>query len=136
MHPSESLAERKAEFDRELRLAGDMHRAGVKILAGTDTPNPWVFPGTSLHEELGLLVKAGLTPAESLRAATLRPAEFFDASNRLGTVSAGKMADLVLLSSDPLADITNTRRIDAVMVDGRLYDTQDLHKMTATAREH
>jgi imidazolonepropionase-like amidohydrolase len=51
-------------------------------------------------------------------------------------VSAGKMADLVLLSSDPLADITNTRRIDAVMVDGRLYDTQDLHKMTATAREH
>jgi imidazolonepropionase-like amidohydrolase len=127
---SERLSERKAQFDRELRLVGDMHRAGVKILAGTDTPNPWVFPGTSLHDELALLVKAGLTPAESLRTATLRPAEFFGTSNRLGTVSVGKLADLVLLSADPLADITNTRRIEAVMVDGRLYDAKDLIKLT------
>ena len=136
MDPSSgSLAERKAHFDRELRLVGNMHRAGVKILAGTDTPNPWVFPGTSLQEELELLVQAGLTPAESLRASTLRPAEFVDAASRLGTVSAGKMADLVLLSADPLAGIANTRRIEAVMVDGRLYGARDLQKMTAPARE-
>ncbi len=131
---SKSLAERKAHFDRELQLVGDMHRAGVKLLAGTDTPNPWVFPGTSLHEELALLVKAGLTPAESLRTATLRPAEFLGLSNRLGTVSDGKLADLVLLSADPLADITNTRRIEAVMVDGRLYDTENLLKLTGHSK--
>lgn len=97
-----------------------MQRAGVKILAGSDTPNPYVFPGTGLHEELALLVKAGLTPAEVLRAATVWPAEFLGRLDRAGNITPGKDADLVLLDRDPLADITNTRRISAVILKGKL----------------
>jgi imidazolonepropionase-like amidohydrolase len=98
-----------------------MQKAGVKILAGTDTPNPYVFPGSSLHDELELLVKAGLTPLQALQAATLRPAEYLGMAGRLGTIAPGKLADLVLLSADPLADIANTRRIEAVVLNGRIH---------------
>lgn len=105
-------------FDR----TRDLRNAGVKLLAGTDTPQPFVFPGFSLHEELELLVRAGLTPLEALRTATLNPAEFLGALDSLGTVAQGKVADLVLLDADPLADIRNTRRISAVIANGRLFD--------------
>ncbi|HJZ53736.1 MAG TPA: amidohydrolase family protein [Gemmataceae bacterium] len=88
-----------------------MHAAGVPILAGTDTPNPGVFPGLSLHEELGLLTEAGLTPAEALRAATLDPARCLGHADRVGAVEPGKLADLVLLSANPLDDIRNTRAV-------------------------
>ena len=98
-----------------------MHKAGVRILAGTDTPNPYVFAGSSLHDELQLLVKAGLPPIDALRAATLGPAEYLGMTASLGSVSTGMMADLVLLSADPLADIGNTRRIEAVVLNGKLY---------------
>ena len=80
-----------------------MHRAGVRILAGTDAP--WlVVPGFSLHDELFLLVKAGLTPADALRAATSDTAQFLGLQNSLGTVETGKLADLVLLDANPLED--------------------------------
>ena len=84
-------------FQGQLELVGALHRAGVKLLAGTDTPNPFVYPGESLHDELELLVKAGLTPIEALRCATLRPAEYLGMPDRLGSISTGKLADLVLL---------------------------------------
>ena len=89
------------------------------LLAGTDLGTTGIDPGASLHDELALLVDAGFTPAEALRAATLNPARFFGATDSLGTVEAGKLADLVLLAGDPLADIANTRRVVFVMVAGR-----------------
>jgi imidazolonepropionase-like amidohydrolase len=107
-------------FQRQLALVAAMHRAGVKILAGTDTPNPFVFPGTSLHDELALLVDAGFTPLQSLQSATIRPAEYLGMTDRLGSVAPGKFADLVLLDADPLTDIANTRRIAAVVLNGKL----------------
>jgi imidazolonepropionase-like amidohydrolase len=107
-------------FQGQLDLVAAMHRAGVKLLAGTDTPNPFVYPGESLHDELELLVKAGLSPIEALQCATLRPAEYLGMTGRLGSVAPGKFADLVLLDADPLAEIANTRRIAAVILGGQL----------------
>ena len=109
-----------------LRLVRLMHEAGVPIGAGTDTPIGFAAPGYSLHSELEMLVRAGLPPIEALRAATIRPAEFFGRSDEMGTIAAGMLADLVLLSADPLADITNTRRIEAVVTKGRLLDREAL----------
>jgi imidazolonepropionase-like amidohydrolase len=86
---------------------------------------PWVYPGLSLHDELGWLVRAGLTPAEALRTATLNPAIYFGRTADLGTVAAGKLADLVLLDADPLTEIGNTRRVSAVILDGQLFDRPD-----------
>jgi imidazolonepropionase-like amidohydrolase len=129
MRAADDPAARSRQFERELTLVGAMQKAGVKILAGTDTPNPYVFPGSSLHDELELLVKAGLTPLQALQAATLRPAEYLGMAARLGTIAPGRLADLVLLSGDPLADIANTRRIEAVIQNGRLYQRPDLQRV-------
>ncbi|MGI9201723.1 MAG: amidohydrolase family protein, partial [Woeseiaceae bacterium] len=89
-------------------LTGRMHERGVPIAAGTDTPIFLAVPGYSLHTELEQLVASGLSPLEALRAATVRPAEFFGIADEIGTVDPGKRADLVLLDEDPLADIANT----------------------------
>jgi len=110
-----------------------MRRAGVPLLAGTDVQNPYVFPGFSLHEELALLVEAGLTPAEALRTATLNPAIFLEATDSLGTVDVGKVADLVLLDADPLIDIRNTTRIRGVLLRGRYLDRRVLDSLLAGA---
>jgi imidazolonepropionase-like amidohydrolase len=110
-----------------------MQKAGVPILAGTDTGNPFCFPGFSLHDELALLVIAGLTPAEALRSATLNPAKFFGLDQTLGTIEQGKIADLVLLDANPLVDIRNTQRINAVVSNGRLFDRKALDKMLSEA---
>jgi hypothetical protein len=112
-------------FDR----TRDLNKGGVKLLAGTDTPQPYVYPGFSLHQELALLVRSGLTPLEALRTATYNPAEYLNALDSLGTVAAGKIADLVLLDANPLADIRNTRRINAVIANGHLYDRAALNGM-------
>jgi amidohydrolase family protein len=129
-----SYAAAKRQFQKEAEVIGDMRRAGVPLLAGTDTGNPFCFPGFSLHDELALLVKAGLTPAESLRAATLNPAKFFGLDQTLGTVEKGKLADLVLLEANPLEDIRNTQKIDAVIMNGRFYDRKALDKMLSQAQ--
>lgn len=101
-----------------LRLTRDMHRAGVRLLAGSDGPNPGIVPGVGLHQELELLVRAGLTPMEALQAATRNAAQYLGLERTHGTIEVGKAADLVLLSHDPLQDIRNTRRIHAVVVNG------------------
>ena len=123
----------KKVFQKELAIVGAMRKAGVPILAGTDTGNPFCFPGFSLHEELALLVIAGLTPIEALRSATLNPAKFLGRDKTLGTIESGKIADLVLLDADPLADIRNTQKINAVISNGRLFDRKALNKMLAEA---
>jgi imidazolonepropionase-like amidohydrolase len=101
----------------------ELAQAGVKLLAGTDAPRAFIYPGFSVHDELSLLVKSGLTPLEALRTATYNPAEFLGALDSLGTVAAGKLADLVLLDGNPLVDIRNTARISAVVANGRVYDS-------------
>lgn len=107
-------------------LTGRMHQRGVPIGAGTDTPIFLGIPGYSLHEELEQLVASGLSPLEALRAATVRPAEFFGIENDIGTVDPGKRADLVLLDADPLSNIRNTRRISGVISKGRFYAPAEL----------
>ena len=118
--PTDSVVVRSFfSFDR----TRDLRDAGVKLLAGTDTPQAFVYPGFSLHEELELLTRSGLTPLEALRTATYNPAEFLGALDSLGTVTQGKVADLVLLDADPLTDIRNTRRISLVIANGRVFDS-------------
>jgi imidazolonepropionase-like amidohydrolase len=112
-----------------LRLVGDMHARGIPIGAGTDTPINYSLPGYALHTELELLVRAGLTPLDAIRAATVRPAEFLGLEGEMGRIEPGMRADLVLLGADPLADITNTRRIDAVVSRGRLLTPEALEQL-------
>jgi imidazolonepropionase-like amidohydrolase len=99
--------------------------AGGRIAAGTDSPNQLLVPGYSEHREIELLVAAGLTPREALRAATRNGAVLLGADS-LGLVAPGKVADLVVLTRDPLADIRNTRSIEAVMIRGKLLDTDSI----------
>jgi imidazolonepropionase-like amidohydrolase len=96
------------------------HQGGVLLAAGSDTPQAWTVPGVSLHEELELLVEAGIPPLEVLRIATRNGAEALGLLDRVGTVEAGKRADLLILSADPVADVRNTRRIERVVQGGRL----------------
>lgn len=118
--PSDSMTVRSYfSLDR----TRDLKDAGVKLLAGTDMPQAYVYPGFSLHDELALLVRSGLTPLEALRTATYNPAEFLGALDSLGTVSQGKIADLLLLDADPLKDIHNTARISVVIANGRVFDS-------------
>jgi imidazolonepropionase-like amidohydrolase len=112
-----------------LRIAGKMNAAGVPILAGTDTTAPFVFPGSSLHEELALLVQAGLTPMQVLEAATRLPAEFLGKQQTQGTIEQGKIADLLLLDANPLDDIHNTQKIRAVILRGKLLDRSFLDQL-------
>jgi imidazolonepropionase-like amidohydrolase len=116
-------------------IVDEMQRAGVKLLAGTDAPAPFVYPGFGLHEELAQLVEAGLTPMQALQTATVRPAEFMGKSETQGTIEKGKVADLVLLDSNPLADIHNTTRISAVIVRGRLLDRAALDKLLSSVEK-
>jgi predicted amidohydrolase len=110
-----------------------MQRTGVPLMAGTDTGLPYVFPGFSLHDELALLVEAGLTPLEALQAATRNTAQAVGLGDVLGTVEVGKLADLVLLDADPLAAITNTTRIAAVVANGRLLAQPELRGLLQAA---
>src|SRR5262245_14226943 len=131
--PPKTAAELKHRYKRTTGLVRAMHRAGVPFLAGTDTPGvPYVFPGFSLHDELALLVAdGGFTPLKALQAATRDPARFLGREKDLGTVERGKLADLVLLDADPLADIHNTTKIAAVVANGRLLPRRELERMLA-----
>jgi hypothetical protein len=126
----------RALLDRYKKLVGDMHRAGVQFLAGTDTSlnNP-VIPGAGLHRELALLVESGLTPREALETATLNPARYFGVLDKMGTIEAGKAADLVLLDADPLVNIHNTKKIRAVFLRGRYFPREELDGMVAKVAE-
>ena len=117
------MAKREVRFQKySIEMVGRMHKAGVPIGAGTDTPIGMAIPGYSLHNELAFLVRAGLTPLEALKSATIRPAEFLNLENKMGTIEVGKVADLVLLSANPLEDIGNTRKIELVISKGNLIN--------------
>ncbi len=123
------FALREEIVKRSLAVVGEMRRAGVRFMAGTDTAAPNVFPGFSLHEDLAFLVQAGFTPMGALQAATRNPAEFLGRFDSQGTIAVSKNADLVLLDANPLDDIHNTQRIRAVILRGKLLDRSTLDEL-------
>jgi imidazolonepropionase-like amidohydrolase len=126
---------RAKTLEKLSQIVGAMQRAGVLILAGTDSASyqPYTYAGFSLHDELGLLVRAGLTPAQALQSATINPARFLNRDKDLGSIEKGKFADLVLLDADPLSDISNTQKINTVIVNGRVLDRKALDSLLADA---
>lgn len=124
--PSPEARETYREFHRKgLELTGAAHRAGVRILLGTD----YIIAGADVHRELEQLVMAGLSPAEALRAATVSPAEYFGLLDQYGAVAPGRVADIVLLTADPLKDIRHTQRIESVVFNGNLYDRAAIRRI-------
>jgi len=133
---ADDLATRKRFIEKELEVVQMLHRAGVPFLAGTDTPpGVYIFPGFSLHEELQRFVDAGFTPLEALQTATLNAARFFGMEKQIGTIEEGKLADAVLLTANPLADIKNTQKIAGVIANGRYYSRAELGKMLRGVEE-
>jgi hypothetical protein len=111
------------------------HAAGVRIVAGTDSGDTYVFPGFAIHDELAELVRAGLTPADALRSATIDAARFSGQARDHGSIEAGKVADMVLLEANPLADIGNTARIAGLFFNGRFIDRAGLDELLAFAED-
>jgi imidazolonepropionase-like amidohydrolase len=126
-----NVAVSKSEFQKDLQLVAAMQKAGAGILAGTDTGNPYCIPGFALHDELQLLVQAGLTPLQALQAATTNPARFLNNEADFGAIKPGKLANLVLLDANPLDNIADTKKIRAVILDGQFLDRTALDAMLA-----
>ncbi|MEX2182220.1 MAG: amidohydrolase family protein [Gemmatimonadaceae bacterium] len=136
---SEQTPDRRAAFERFWPRVVDqlkqMREAGVRIMAGTDVAVINMWPGLSLHDELRIFVDSiGMSPVEALASATRVPAEWLGLADSLGTVTEGKVADLVLLDANPLVDICTTRRIAAVVLRGRLLDRDALARLMADIR--
>ena len=121
-------------FERMPQIVARLHERGVMILAGTDAGAMFDFPGFDIHTELAMLVDGGLSPMDAIRTATVNPALFMGMADSLGTVEAGKLADLLLLDANPLDDITNTQRITAVFQNGNYYDRAALDAMLESLR--
>ena len=126
----------RARYLFELSLIGKMNKRGVKFIAGTDFPNPYVFPGFSLHDELSLMVKGGMPALDALKSATLNPAIFMNKTADFGTVEVGKLASLVLLNKNPLENIENTKTIETVIVRGKVYSRKALDLMLEQAKSN
>jgi imidazolonepropionase-like amidohydrolase len=117
----EALKPRLAVHHKQIELVRMMHSAGVQIMAGSDFSDWGTVPGVDLHNELALLVEAGFSPLEALQAATVNPARFLGLGDSLGTIQEGHAADLVLLDANPLENISHTRKINAVVLNGTFY---------------
>jgi imidazolonepropionase-like amidohydrolase len=124
---SDDVAAADSAARKTIEMFADMRKAGVKVLAGSDQPASAGAP--PLHDELMALVRAGMTPLEALQASTRNAAEFTGRLADEGTVEAGKKANLVLLEANPLADIANTRRVAAVVLEGRLISGAELQRL-------
>jgi len=132
---SRQLQRDREEFAQEVTLAGTIARAGVPVLAGSDAGALYTYPGFSLHDELALLVRAGLSPVQAIHAATGAVTEFLGLADSLGTLRPGMAADLLVLEGDPVRDIRNTRRIPMMVYRGRLYDREGLDSLLARSRD-
>ena len=126
---------RKTHYQMRSRIVKEMHEAGVEILAGTDAGAMFSIPGFNLHRELEALVDAGLSNLDALRSATINPAKFLGKEKDLGSVEKGKLADLVLLDANPLENISNTKAIYAVIVNGKLLQRNDLDALLNEVKE-
>jgi imidazolonepropionase-like amidohydrolase len=120
-----SNPQNQLRWAKVLQLTKMMYDNGVQILSGSDIPNFGLIPGASLHNELVLLAEAGIKPLEVIEIATKNGATALDIDDRVGTIQPNKQADLIILSSNPLQDISNTKKIEAVISDGRLVDMED-----------
>src|SRR5579863_4976087 len=109
-------------FQKEVEAVGVLHRAGIRIVAGTDQ----TVPGYSLHREMELYVQAGFTPMEAIQAATVVPAQVMGLDKELGTITPGMRADMIILGANPLDDIHNSRKVESVITNGTLYDCAPL----------
>jgi len=116
-------------------LTRALHQQGAGLLLGSDAPEVFNVPGFSIHNELDDLVAAGLTPYQALRTGTAYPAEFFGAVDQFGTVVEGSEADLILVSSNPLLDVSTLRQPLGVMVRGRWLDREEIDKRLAQVAE-
>ena len=125
----EQRVKEKKFFQKAMSVIPQLKKAGIQFLAGTDIPNHYLYSGFSLHDELALLVEAGLTSMEALQTATINPAKFLGTTDSLGTIEKGKIADLVLLDANPLTDIRNTQLINAVFVNGKYLSKEVLQQM-------
>jgi len=123
-----TLSQRQREFDKYKELTGMLYRGGVTILAGTDTVEPLVVPGCSLHRELQLLVESGMPPSAALQAGTINVARVLHQEKNIGSIEVGKQADMVVLDADPLADIGNTRRISCIIHKGMVCNPKTVLK--------
>jgi imidazolonepropionase-like amidohydrolase len=120
--PPETAVVRRRRFDRTLGLVGELHRAGIPIVAGTDQS----VPGFSLHREIELYVKAGFKPLDALQSATIVPARVMKKDGDSGSIDVGKRGDIVILDANPLDNIANTRKIFRVVTNGRVFDPAPL----------
>jgi len=123
------------QASNDWKLTGELHQAGVHLLVGSDSLDPFVFPSDSFHHELAELVRAGFTPTEVLQAATHDAAQFLGSEKEFGTIEPGHAADLVLLSANPVESIANTRNVWAVIRAGGYYDRAALDALLARAKE-
>ncbi len=112
-----------------LMMVKKLKKYQIKIMAGTDTPIGFLTPGFSLHKELEMLVKGGMQPIEAIESATILPAMYFNVQDSIGTIDENMIADLVLLDANPLSDITNTRKISAVVRNGTYYNRKALDSL-------
>ena len=124
----EKAAVRRGEESR-LRIVRALHEAGAPLLLGTDANNPFVVPGFAVARELGLYVKAGLSPYAALRTGTRGAAEFAGLLDERGTVEPNKRADLLLLEANPLENVAHVQRISGVLAKGRWFPASELQTM-------
>ncbi len=117
-----------------ITMVNKVHKAEIEIMAGTDSPIALLTPGQSLHEELVMLVKAGLTPLEAIKTATMNPAKYFNLEKELGLIQEGMWADMVLLDANPIEKIENTKTINAVIKNGKYFDKKDLKTILKRAQ--
>jgi imidazolonepropionase-like amidohydrolase len=117
-----SNPQNQLRWAKVLQLTKMMYDNGVQILSGTDIPNFGLIPGASLHNELELLAEAGIKPLEVIEIATNNGAKALGIDDIVGTIQAEKQADMIVLSANPVENISNTKKIEAVIVDGRFAD--------------
>jgi imidazolonepropionase-like amidohydrolase len=128
-HSPQDWQNLRKRYEVEKKIVKILADEKVNIMAGTDFDGPYAFPGSSLHDEMALFVEFGMKPIDALRTATINPVTYLKLTDSLGTIEKGKRADFVLLNGNPLKNITNTKNIFAVLINGKLFTSDELQKL-------